>query len=421
MSSHPVVGACAVLDEVLDEITETDPIYMDPLAKKQALAGLSTLVDRLEGIRLKVMAASGDVAEAEGARSAGLWWAHTTREDHTVGRATGRLATAVTDRWTRVGEALCAARVTRHQAEAITRALDDLPTELGTVVLEKAEAFLLDEATRLTPRELRIIGARVLEYVAPDAHEEQERRRHERQEATAAAATRLGLRRRGDGTTDITARVPDHVAARLTTYLHAFTNPRRDHQHPENPDAGCLAGRVDPATGERLPYPRLLGEAFAALLEALPTEVLPIHGGTATTLNITIPFETLKSGLGTGTLDDGTEISAAQARRLACNAGLIPAVLGGKSEVLDLGRTSRLFTPAQRKALTIQHPECQTEGCTIPAQWCEAHHRTPWAHGGLTDVADAELLCVFHHHRVHDPAYDTERLPNGDLRFHRRT
>ena len=101
---------------------------------------------------------------------------------------------------------------------------------------------------------------------------------------------------------------------------------------------------------------------------------------------------------------------------------LIPAVLGGKSEVLDLARTSRLFKPAQRKAMIIRDRECRAEGCTIPAAWCEAHHwRKPWAQGGTTDLADGVLLCGWHHHRAHDPKYDATRMPNGDFRFHRRT
>lgn len=120
--------------------------------------------------------------------------------------------------------------------------------------------------------------------------------------------------------------------------------------------------------------------------------------------------------------EDATEgqITAAHARRLACTAGILPAVLGGASEILDLGRTRRLFTPAQRKALRLRDRECRAEGCTIPGAWCEAHHTTPWTHGGKTDLADGVLLCHHHHHRAHHTDHTTERLPNGDLRYHRR-
>ncbi|WGX94987.1 HNH endonuclease signature motif containing protein [Nocardioides sp. L-11A] len=119
---------------------------------------------------------------------------------------------------------------------------------------------------------------------------------------------------------------------------------------------------------------------------------------------------------------DGEEaISATDARRLACQATIIPAVLGTTSEVLDLGRRTRLFTRAQRRALRLRDRHCRAEGCTIPATWTEAHHHTPWSHGGSTDLADAISLCNHHHHRIHDRAFTHDRLPNGDIRFHRRT
>lgn len=85
------------------------------------------------------------------------------------------------------------------------------------------------------------------------------------------------------------------------------------------------------------------------------------------------------------------------------------------------GRTRRLFTPAQRKALAIRDRDCRAEGCDIPAAWCEAHHLTPWGRGGDTDLDQGVLLCSFHHHRAHDARYDLTRMPNGDFRYHRRT
>ena len=117
----------------------------------------------------------------------------------------------------------------------------------------------------------------------------------------------------------------------------------------------------------------------------------------------------------------GDTLTAAEARRLACTAQIIPAVLGGTSEILDLGRTRRLFSPAQRKALAIRDRGCRAEGCDIPAAWSEAHHHQPWSRGGKTDLKDGLLLCSFHHHRTHDPHWHTQRLPGGDVRYTRRT
>ena len=118
----------------------------------------------------------------------------------------------------------------------------------------------------------------------------------------------------------------------------------------------------------------------------------------------------------------GDRLTAEQARRLSCQANIIPVVFGGKGELLDLGRTRRLFSAAQRKAMAIRDRQCTTDGCDIPAAWCEAHHaKKPWSQGGKTDVADGKLLCSFHHHRAHDPAWEVHHRPNGSTTFHRRT
>jgi hypothetical protein len=194
----------------------------------------------------------------------------------------------------------------------------------------------------------------------------------------------------------------------LATYLDAFTSPRQG----RGPDRADAVGPIE----------RLRGQAFCALLEHLDPAKLPAHGGDATTVMVTMTLDQLRSELATAGLisSDDLRMSAGELRRLACNAGIVPVVLGGKSEVLDLGRTSRLFSRAQRKALRIRDRRCRARGCTIPATWCEAHHLKPWALGGATDLADGVLLCSFHHHRAHDPTYEVERQPDGDLEFRRR-
>ncbi|MQW77760.1 DUF222 domain-containing protein [Nocardioides sp. dk4132] len=160
------------------------------------------------------------------------------------------------------------------------------------------------------------------------------------------------MQHQGDGTALVRARVPESVALRLTTMLESFTNLRR-----ESGEAVAADG-----DGRRVPYERRLGEAFCSLMEALDPARLPLHGGDATTLVITMDLATLTAGLGTASLADGTRISAGEARRLACTAGLVPAVLGTRSVPLDLGHASRLFSPGQRKALAIRDRECRADG-----------------------------------------------------------
>ena len=247
----------------------------------------------------------------------------------------------------------------------------------------------------------------MLEVIAHEVADEHEARALLTEEARARAATRLSFRPRGDGSTDLYARLPDHVASRLRAYLDAYTSPRRV----------ALDSDLD-----RMPLPRRRGAAFCALLEHIPGHGLPHHGGTATSVMVTIDVEGLRSELGLAETSTGEVITAGEARRLACTAGIVPVVLGGKSEILDLGRTRRVFSLAQHKAMAIRDRHCRAEGCDIPAAWCEAHHaHQPWSKGGRTDLADGHLLCSFHHHRAHDHRYDTSRLPNGDTRYTRRT
>jgi Domain of unknown function (DUF222)/HNH endonuclease len=140
-------------------------------------------------------------------------------------------------------------------------------------------------------------------------------------------------------------------------------------------------------------------------------------------VTVTLDYETLVRGhdeAGVATTSTGLRMTAGQARRLACQAGIIPVVLGGGSEILDVGRTRRLVTDAIRKALNLRDGGCTEAGCTMPAAFCEAHHVVPWSRGGKTSLKDCKLLCSFHHHRAHDPDWLTEHHTNGTTSFTRR-
>ncbi|WP_372729936.1 DUF222 domain-containing protein, partial [Nocardioides sp.] len=285
----------------------------------------------------------------------------------------------------------------------------ELPDDVPAETRSRAEIHLVEQARHFAPHELRVLGRRILDVVAPDLYEDHERRQVEAEERRARRTTRLVSQGLGNGATQVRITVPDATAERLLTYLHAFTSPRRQ---------GAEAGG---GVTESVPYDVNLGQAFCALLERLDPARLPVHGGDATTVVVTVDLQTLVDGLGTAALGSGGVISAAEARRLACTAKIQPMVLGGKSEILDLGRSSRLFSRAQRTALAVRDRTCRAQGCDIPAAWCEAHHAAaPWAAGGRTDLSDGRLLCSWHHHRAHDDRYLHSELPNGDVRFHRR-
>ncbi|MET3767879.1 hypothetical protein ABIB15_000541 [Marisediminicola sp. UYEF4] len=122
-----------------------------------------------------------------------------------------------------------------------------------------------------------------------------------------------------------------------------------------------------------------------------------------TTLVIRMTLEQLQSGLGVARLDGVEEpITAGAARILAADAEMIPAVLGGNSQVLDLGVGRRLFSKAQRIAFADRDGGCAITDCGRPPSYTEAHHIRWWSNGGPTNLNNGILLCTGHHHVIHN-------------------
>jgi hypothetical protein len=110
---------------------------------------------------------------------------------------------------------------------------------------------------------------------------------------------------------------------------------------------------------------------------------------------------------------DGDRGLAAQLRAAAA---LLPPILGGApSQPLDVGRTSRVVSPAQRTALAVRDGGCVFPDCDRPLAWCEAHHVWHWLHGGPTDLDNLALLCRAHHRAVHEGGWQLTRAPDGRL------
>ena len=412
-SVHPVLACAEAVERALKDVRDVQPHFMTTPDKQAALVALARLGDQVAALRMRVLAAAGDVAEESGARDAASWLAHTIRGSRPAVRAEQELARALDSRWGQLAAGLGDGRVNLAQSRVIAHALDDLPeADVPPDVLASAEAQLVALAELHGPDELAVLGRKILEVVAPDLYDAQEAKKLEQEEARARQQTSLTTKRLGDGSTRISIKVPDAVAARLRGHLEAFTSPRHD----------AISGnsRSGLGEGDRIPTCRKLGHAFCAFLEAVDPDRLPLQGGDATTLLVTVGLDALRDGLAAAGVADTERISAAEARRLACTASIIPVVLGGRGEVLDVGRARRFFTRAQRKAMQVRDQVCRAQGCSAPAAWCEAHHRVPWSRGGGTDLGDGVLLCPWHHHRAHDPGYRHEFLANGDVRFHRR-
>jgi len=123
-------------------------------------------------------------------------------------------------------------------------------------------------------------------------------------------------------------------------------------------------------------------------------------------------LNTLLDGIGTATLPSGCPLSPSAARRLACDAELVPIVLNGKSVPVDVGRTRRLVKPAQRDALITRDQGCAFPNCPLPTRWTDAHHIKHWLDGGNTDLDNLVLLCRRHHRLLHHTEW-TVAITNG--------
>jgi HNH endonuclease len=93
---------------------------------------------------------------------------------------------------------------------------------------------------------------------------------------------------------------------------------------------------------------------------------------------------------------------------------LLPPALGGvPSQPLDVGRASRVITPAQRSALAVRDSGCVVPDCARPLAWCEGHHLVHWLDGGRTDLANLALVCRAHHRAIHEGGWQLTRGLDG--------
>ena len=108
---------------------------------------------------------------------------------------------------------------------------------------------------------------------------------------------------------------------------------------------------------------------------------------------------------------NGSELTVETIRRLACEAEIIPLVLDGKSVPLDVGKSKRLATAYQRRALAAVHETCAIDGCSVKFSHCEPHHIDYWENGGATDLNNLVPLCSRHHHAAHEGGWKLSLNP----------
>jgi hypothetical protein len=404
-AGHPVVDGVLEIEENLDRMLAGAGL---PLASGDYAATVRALeyaVRRLESVKLKVVAAADRAGAAKDAGYAGTdaWVArHTTISRSNAARQVA-LATELEAGHDATAAALDEGLLSPAHAAVIVQASRQLPESVSEERRRTVEAALVEQAKRFDPAQLRRVARRALEAVEPDqrivdAHENELVRSEEEHARDRCLFT---LHDNGDGTYTGRFTIPAFAAGILAKVLDAMTAPRRMKAE------------------ESVDWRHRRGLAFAELLEHLPTDHLTPR--TAATIVVGIDHTVLTDALKAARLDTGETLSAGEARRLACGAGIIPAVLGTDSVPLDLGREARLFSHHQRIAAGLRHDACLADGCSRPYAWCELHHRQPWSRGGSTDLDQAVPLCHYHHQRIHDHAFTHRYLPDGTIRFSRRT
>jgi len=212
-----------------------------------------------------------------------------------------------------------------------------------------------------------------------------------RREFDQAQHRTLTLSPAGDGWVLVRGQLDTEAATQLGAAIGALAAPRPSTEH--GPDPRTAGHRRADALVE------LARRALAA--GTLPTT----HGGQRPTLVVTTTLDTLRHGLGAATLGGAHHtaqpLSPTSARRIACDAGIIPALLGSPSQPLDLGRSTRSVSPALYRALVLRDRGCAFPQCDRPPEWTEAHHVQHWADGGITALINLILLCAHHHQVVH--------------------
>ncbi|OUZ11309.1 hypothetical protein BHE97_05600 [Aeromicrobium sp. PE09-221] len=314
-----------------------------------------------------------------------------------------------------LAEQLTKPGMSTDKAHVVARAMDDLPRDLSTADRGVVERDLAEAAPGMSLEQLRRKARRAVEIVDKPRADTIEDRTLTRQEQTARRKASFWMTRPDDdgmvkGGFEIDAFTGDI----LRSVLESKTSPRyRGTPDSQGPETALVDEVVDQPS-----YPEKLGRAFCDVLRHLPKDGYGNHGGVAATLMVTVTEDALRGRTDqAGVTDHGTHISAGQLRMIACEAGILPVIMGGDSVPLDLGRSGRLHTEKQRRALALRDGGCAFPGCDRPSSWCEAHHVRPWSEGGPTSVDDGVLLCAHHHHKIHHSRWRVvinprDRLPD---------
>ncbi|MDQ3990017.1 MAG: HNH endonuclease, partial [Actinomycetota bacterium] len=282
--------------------------------------------------------------------------------------------------------ALCDGAIGPAHVEVIAAAIKALPTGLDPDTCAVVEEQVAGFARKHSPRETGVLATQLMARLDPDGAEPAEPDEAPRPDNTLF----FGRSRRGR------LKLSGEFDAVGEAAIRAMIDPLAQPNSAIDgvPDERSLAARQ--------------GDALVdAAQQILGFGKLPDCGGERPHVTVTLGWDDLRDGLRGALLDYGPALHPETARILACDAGVVPVVLGGPSQPLDVGRSRRTLGTALRRALVVRAGGCcEMPGCDRPASWCEGHHRIHWAHGGPTALHNLLLLCRRHHVLVHRPGWD---------------
>ena len=396
-------------------------------ASSRALSSIRQSINRLQALELKVIAAArrSQAGAPDGLVGVGAWVARESRVGGAEAARSVRLASALESLPVASG-ALGDGLISVQHADVIAFAATQLPPELSFAERARVETVLTEQAKTVDPATLRRVSRRAVEIAGrsideANAHENSVVRTLEE---VALLKTKLSMHDNADGTVSGHFVVPSFAGSILRKAVQQIAAPRRAAIRKAREDGRTFTKTKD----HEADWAHQYGVALVELLEHLPTDRLTSQ--VAATVVVRMDLEHLRGQLKVAGTDLGVDISAEKARQLACNAGIVPAIFGGRSVNLDLGRKTRLFSEAQRLALATRYDSCATAGCDRPFAWSELHHQHPWQYGGKTDLDQAIPLCAFHHRMIHDEKYRhsiTQHTEAGrqdgtrEIRFRQRT
>lgn len=281
----------------------------------------------------------------------------------------------------------------RH-IEVVARVLSsDAAERLAPDVWAGAEAQLAAWVPDCTPGELQVRGTRLVDALDADGPEPDDRPR--------PAVNELRLHRNPDGTGGTLAGRYDDAAMfdAIATLIDAGAKPLTadDDRTPATRQAEALA------------------DACGFVLDHGSAAQAPATGGRRPHLNVIVALDDLERRARAAVLDLGGTLSPESLRMLCCDAAVIPVVMNGAGQPLDIGRRTRVIPEGVRRAVAARDRGCAR--CGRPPSWTEIHHILAWEHGGPTRVDNCVMLCRACHRLVHHAGWDV-RLVDGVPEFY---